>query len=404
MRGVRVKRAPSVGLTCWIGLGLLACDDARSTVALNTVRDSAGVRIVESRSDSRYQTSWTLGEVPVWAVGQLTDDPDYLFSRVVGATQLPNGTIVVANGGTNELRFYSSDGTLVRSEGREGQGPGEFQYMRGLGLCSEEGFIAFDLNWEMNSYHSDGTFIDRQVFRAPSGITPYNLACDPHGHVLLIGWGRDAAAGPQVGFFQARDRLVLTSRDGDGETDFGERLVSERWGTPNGSRPHPAGRATRFALHGDEVFVGTGERFEVEVRDLSNSLLALLRGPSVNLEITDSIKSAYLEGQLAAAPAERHPRIRRNAEAMDWPEAFPAFVDLKVDSEGILWLLAYSTSRVGPQVWSLLDPNEGYLGDLQLPPRHSLLEAGSDYLLLLTKDDLDVERLVKLTLNRRNAA
>jgi len=341
-----------------------------------------------------------VSEAPVWEVGQLEGNPNYLFDRVVGAMQLPNGMIVVANGGTNQLRFYSPDGTLIKSQGGEGQGPGEFEYLRALGRCREDGFIAYDLNWQMNSYASAGTFIEKKVLLAPSGITPYNLACDPHGHVLLIGWGRDATAGPQVGFYQARDRLLLVNQAGEVQTDFGERLASERLGTPGGSGPHPAGRATRFALHDDQVFVGSGERFEVEVRDLSNSLRTLLRGPDINLEVTDSIKSAYLEGRLAAASEERHPDIRRSVEDIEWPEGVPAFVDLRVDPEGVVWLLVFSISSTAPQVWSLIDQQEGYLGDLHLPSRHSLLEAGSDYLLLLTRDELDVERVVKLALTR----
>ena len=50
-----------------------------------------------------------------------------------------------------------------------------------------------------------------------------------------------------------------------------------------------------------------------------------------------------------------------------------------------------------------MDSGIGYIGDIVLPRRHSLLDIGVDYLLLLTTDDLDVERVVKLALDRRNA-
>jgi hypothetical protein len=400
---MRLGPLAAITLIACLGASSLACADAPASESSNMVRDSAGVRIVESLSTARHPAPWTLGAEPVWSVGRLEGDPDYLLSRVVGAHQLPDGSILIANGGTSQVRFYDPSGVLVASRGREGQGPGEFAYLRALGTCRDDGFVAFDLNWEMNAYRADGTFVEKTVLRAPEGITPYNLACDPHGHVLLLGWGRNAAAGPVVGFHETRDRLVLVTREGAVETDFGERLVSERIGTTGGSGPHPAGRATQFALHDDRAFIGSGERFEVEVRALDGSLLALLRGPDIDLSVTDSIRSLYLENRLASAPAERHPVIRRQAEEMAWPEQIPAFVELRVDEEGVLWLRAYA-SPGSPETWSLLHPEAGYLGDLRLSARHRLLEAGSDYLLLLTRDDLDVERVVKLTLDRHGAS
>lgn len=396
------------GMARWVGMMafmLVASPtsaEAQSPEA-NVVRDSAGVRIVEPRVDSRYAVRWALADIPSWTVGELDGDREYLLDRVAGATQLENGTILVANGGTNELRFYDPTGSFVRSEGREGQGPGEFEYLRALGPCRENGFVAFDLNWQMNAYTPDGTFIAKTVFRAPEGASPYNLACDADGHVLLIGWGRDASSAPDVGYYRTYDRLLLTNHDGEVLVDFGRRLVSERIGGRGGSRPHPAGRATRFALHDDHVFVGSGEKFEVEVWDMNNNLLSLLRGPDVDLTVTAAIKSAYLKGRLAAAPEERHPDLRRQVEGWEWPEHLPAYVDMKVDVEGVVWLLAYTPESDAQQRWSLMDPGIGYIGDIVLPRRHSLLDIGVDYLLLLTTDDLDVERVVKLALDRRNA-
>jgi hypothetical protein len=47
-----------------------------------------------------------------------------------------------------------------------------------------------------------------------------------------------------------------------------------------------------------------------------------------------------------------------------------------------------------------LDPEEGYLGDVHLSPGQTLLEAGSDYLLVLSRDHLDVERVERYLLTR----
>lgn len=379
---------------------LAACEDADPPETLGSVRDSAGIAIVETTASGRVPAPWSLSDVPEWGVGEVQGDPDYLLSQVTGAMELSTGEIVVANRGTNEVRFYRPDGSLARSRGGEGEGPGEFQYLRALAPCHPDGFVAFDLNWQMNVYRVDGTFVEKTTLRTPVGVTPYELACDPHGHILMVGWGRDATEGPTDGFYQAYDDLLLTDPDGDIQAELGRWLTSERIGHRSGSRPHPAGRATVFALHDERVFVGSGERFEVEVRALDASLQRLLRGPDVPLAVTDSVKDVVLEEMLDGSSPERHAAIRSDIAEWDWPESLPAFTALVVDSEGVVWVRAYSADPAAAEVWSLLHPARGYLGDISLQPRQTLLEAGQDYLLVLTKDDLDVERVEKYALRR----
>lgn len=380
--------------------GSAGCGDATSRVGTVLVRDSAGTLLVETAAQSRFAAPWILDEEPSWSVGSVDGDAAYLLSRVEGAMQMPDGSILVANGGTNELRFYGPDAAFVRSEGREGEGPGEFEYLRALGRCRPDGFVAFDLNWQMNAYEWDGTFVEKTIFRAPDGVTPYELDCDPHGHFLILSWGREAMSGPREGFYASHGGLVLADTEGTIQSELGEHLVSERIGSQFGSRPHPAGRATVFALHDDLIHVGSGERFEIEVRGLDGSLQTLLRGPPIDLAITDSIKEAFLADLLARTNSDRRPDVRTMVAEWEWPPSFPAYTGLRVDAQGIVWALAYSAVSSTPQVWSLFSLGDGYLGDLELPPRHDLLEAGEDYLLVRTLDELDVERVVKLGLRR----
>ncbi len=386
-----------------VGLGVLhfaGCQDAPPPDRSVAVRDSAGIMIVETSAEARVPLPWKLSESAAWAVGEVEGDPAYLLSDVTGAMQLPSGEVVIANGGTHEVRFYSAGGSLTRAWGGEGEGPGEFQLLRGLARCHPQGFVAFDRNWQMNVYADDGSFVEKTTLRTPYGVTPYEVACDAHGHIVMIGWGRDATDGPTVGFFRAHDDLLLANMGGEIEVEYGQYLASERIGTTGGSRPHPAGRSTVFGLHEDRVFVGSAERFQVEVRRLDGSLERLLRGPRISLEVTDSVKSQLLQTLLATEPPERHANVRDDFAEWEWPESLPAYTGLRMDADGIVWLKAYSAVPTSPEVWSLIDPQQGYLGDLSLQPRQQLLEAGHDYILVVTRDELDVERVERYELAR----
>ena len=391
---------PLARLLCVV-TGFLVFTGCKRTGPTNSVvvRDSAGIRIVETSDPHRVPAAFTISDQPLFVVGQMEGEPQYLLSRVVGAMALSGGSTVVANGGTNELRFYDSKGKWQKSEGREGGGPGEYEYLRALGRCRAGGFVAFDLHWQLNAYDLTGKFQEKSALRAPDGISPYNLACDERGHIAILGWGHPTQAIP-IGFYTARDRLVLASGDGTITKDFGQRLVSERIGTEHGSMPHPAGRATLFAIQNDVLYVGSGERFELELYDLNGALHTLVHGPAVLLKTTDSLKNAYTEWALSRVSAERRPAYRNDMAKWEWPAALPAYTKLVVDDYGIAWLRAFELDPRKPETWSLLDPDRGYLGDVALGPGVSLLEAGRDYLLVLRRDSLDVESVVKLRLNR----
>lgn len=378
-----------------------ACSPPSASPPTVGVRDSAGVRIVELAETERFPAPWQKASEPEWAVGELEGEAEYLLSRVAGAMVLPGGETVIANGDTSELRFFDANGIFTRSLGGMGEGPGEFEYLRALGPCFAGGFVAFDLNWQRNSYQMDGTFVEKTVLRAPSGITPYTLACDDEGHLMILGWGHTMDGPPPLGFYQARDRLVLAGDDDEVAVDFGERLVSERLGTPNGSGPHPAGRATRFAIHDGRAYIGSGEQMEVEEWSLDGALVSLIRGPQLPLEVTEAVRSIYLESQLESIEDPNRRAARRTAIGdMEWPERLPAYTDLKVDPTGVIWALQHEMVDTGIETWSLLHPERAYLGDVALGLDQSLLEIGEDYLLVLHRDELGVERVLRLALER----
>jgi hypothetical protein len=393
MHHTRKATAALVALTLMCG-----CNKAAQTPSV-VVRDSAGIKIVETSTANRVAAPITLEERASFAVGEMEGEPQYLLSSVVGALQLSENVTVIANRGTNELRFYDKAGKWLKSEGREGEGPGEYEYLRALGRCRAEGFVGFDLHWQVNAYDANGTFQEKSVLRAPDGISPYNLACDDHGHFLILGWGRGTQA-PQIGFHALRDHLVLASSNGTIATDFGQRLASERIGNERGSRPHPAGRATLFALHNDVVYIGSGERFELELYDLTGGLRKLLRGPAIPLKTTDSVKTAYTDLALARISPERQPALRNEIAKWEWPASFPAYTKLIVDHAGVAWVRAFQLDPRASEAWSLLDPERGYLGDVTLPAGLSLLEAGPDYLLVLQRDSLDIESVLKFRMTR----
>ncbi len=128
------------GLTNWPGavalaacgaicvLAVLACWAESGSVTRwdGTVRDSAGIRIVENSGSPLWREGegWEFTEV--LRIGVLEGEPEYEFGRVSGIAVLSDRRIVVADAMAHELRFFSAEGVHELTVGRDGQGPGEF--------------------------------------------------------------------------------------------------------------------------------------------------------------------------------------------------------------------------------------------------------------------------------------
>jgi len=91
------------------------------------MRDSAGISIVESSAPEwAHGTGWTVEPTPVVSIGSADGAPECQLTNVSAVVELSDGRIVVADGGSMQLRTYTPDGRCVRAVGGRGRGPGEF--------------------------------------------------------------------------------------------------------------------------------------------------------------------------------------------------------------------------------------------------------------------------------------
>src|SRR5690606_25705868 len=111
-----------------------------------SVRDSSGVEIAESRRPDwpDDQPGLVLSVEPVVEVGAVEGAPEEQLDQVAGVVRLSDGRVAVANGATEEIRFYGPDGRFLLAAGRSGQGPGEFERLGGLWRLPGDTLAAYD--------------------------------------------------------------------------------------------------------------------------------------------------------------------------------------------------------------------------------------------------------------------
>ena len=152
-----------------LALATLACqpDDPAVGGPRTEVRDSAGIRIIENpRPPEGSRLDWRIGPEPAVSIGERTGEEPYLLSFVRGATRLSDGRIVVANGGSNELRFFDAVGVHLATRGGGGEGPGEFERLLRVEpwpgdsivawRAARAGFSVFDSEWQLRAHLHPG--------------------------------------------------------------------------------------------------------------------------------------------------------------------------------------------------------------------------------------------------------
>src|SRR5690349_14962071 len=116
----------------WVVVAITACvsgDSTRRDTEAATVRDSAGVTIVENAVvEPAGIPTWRIDTVPAVTIGKTSGESAYEFGTIGGLRRMPNGMVVVLTGqgeSAFEFRFFDSTGTHVVTHGKRGQGPGD---------------------------------------------------------------------------------------------------------------------------------------------------------------------------------------------------------------------------------------------------------------------------------------
>jgi len=78
------------------------------------------------------------------SIGVADGAEEYILNRPVDIDADSKGNIYVADGGDKWIKVYNSDGTFIKTIGREGQGPGEFQGLRKIIVHKKDELYTYD--------------------------------------------------------------------------------------------------------------------------------------------------------------------------------------------------------------------------------------------------------------------
>jgi hypothetical protein len=370
------------------------------------VRDSAGIAIVENVSpdDSAAYAWWRIGELLLDIGGEGAGPGQDLF-RVSSARRLGDGSIVVANSGTSELRFFDADGALVRTAGRRGDGPGEFQGISWLTADALDTLLVFDARANRVSVLApDGAFARDFLFGGAGAIAaPVGQFADgsfagrltvvvrpganqplPDGltrpDIAIVRLDPDGRLADTIGVFPGAERFIRV-------TSAGGQIRSIEVTTPL------FGRTPYHVAVGDELVSATQDDPEMRVFGADGALRRIVRTGRLPEPITDAHRGALIEKRLINVPDEGRASVRAGLEALPSAGTVPPYAALLLDREGNLWLADYDDGLKPPGRWTVYAADGRGLARITLPERFTPYEIGADWILGRELDDLDIEHV-----------
>lgn len=384
-----------------VGLSLAGCSGERAangwSGSIDTLPDGSIAVHNPATGAVPLDSLWRVEVVA--RIGTLEGSGPEAFASIAELEVDGHGRVWVVERQAREVRVFGPDGIHVRTIGRPGGGPGEFERPTGISRSPTGTMWVMDVgNARISVFDTAGNYLTAHRRRSAG----YSIPCrcgfsDGRYHDFVF-----ISDGPGLVRFDpemdSADSLAVPERPG-GEEVFEFRDPEGRT-RMRASVPFTPG--TSWRIGSDSTFWYSPQT-PYRVYRLSLDHDTLLR----------------VEKEYDPVPVTSDER-REQIEEMTWfteqggsvdasriPGEKPALSGFLVDTSGYLWVtpsLPGTSEPASGTIFDIFDPGGRYLGPLELPVRLRTRGAiiTNDRIYGVTTDELDVPYVVILGLERRN--
>jgi len=374
---------------------LISCRPGAEAPA-GIVVDSAGVALVTVPSGDR-PLDWTAERV--LTIPPLEDEGEGFFGvRDLGV--LTGDRIAVLDGEAKRVVLFDEEGHFLAQYGREGSGPGEFQWPMDLAPRPDGGASVFDM-------------MNRRLERFDENLSP--LASDPLQGISYFGGGIAYAGSflviPNTDFTDPSVRPQVLSAVGPADTveivryvrEVGGVITLESCGMQLSGIEPIFGPTTLWAVGLDSILavVGTG-RYEVDLyRRPSFRLDRRIRRQVPAILATEAMAKATIGDamRVVAAGGERVCDAQEVVEQRGFAPEVPPIAQVAISPAGELFLQRWAPQGEERAI-DVLTLDGHYLGTLA--PGFPFPEAflGDDRMVVRERDELDLASVVVYRMRR----
>lgn len=124
------------------------------------------VRGSPGEEEGSAEETWSVSGLPLLEIGVREGEEPYQLDRARGSVRLDDGRIVVADGGSQELRFFDKSGRYLKAVGGDGEGPGEFRFPARVRKVGGDSLLVWDQRLQRVSFFDlQGEFLGAETIR-----------------------------------------------------------------------------------------------------------------------------------------------------------------------------------------------------------------------------------------------
>lgn len=341
---------------------------------------------------------WTLDAASLTLTEEMktSGTENYFFGDIGDLAVTSDGRLIVTDTDAQHLKVLRSDGTLIDSVGRAGQGPGEFQSVGSVQVGPSDSLYVGDSQANRLSVFAPGSpyEFDRILSSNESGASRF-LVLD-NRYVGRVGGGfnpnSDERPPPHVW-------RLMDSNGTLQDTLLTARRRNMKMGKVNG------GLAVGMVPYTRQTFVTSGadgriyhawtDSLHIEATTLNGHSEVVASIPTKPVPISSA------ERDTALAKFEGSGLRSKMSSAM--PDTKPALIGMLVADDGRVWV-ERPTKEVNPDstTWWRLLPEEETIQEVQVPSAVSLQEVQNGKAYGVTKTELGAPAVVRYRIRVEN--
>jgi hypothetical protein len=312
----------------WFTLAAATCGEPLEFAAWE-IPVPAGTRVIEYAPIAMEHRTERVALVEDLVIGRNALESSNALYLAFDLAVDQSGTIYVADTGNHRIQVFDEAANFLRTLGRQGQGPGEFQRAREITLAGDELVILDAQNARFSRWALDGTHLGDHA-----------IGANYLGNILGLGDGSvvamqdvpTAVGGERtiVGLWSSEGRAI--GRYADLQVPGGLLTVTRGGRSMGISVPAPL---PSIAIGGaTDVYVSTTSEYQVHAFSSTREMTWALRVAQRAIRLPDD----WIEESLRILRS-RVPDVSRTEVA--FPQALPVLEGLQVDGHGHLYVFHY---------------------------------------------------------------
>jgi hypothetical protein len=348
----------------------------------SVTRDSAGIAIVESSAPADgTRPRYAVDSAPAVEIRSAGNAGRGLGTGPI-PTELSDGRIVVADPGGSVIHFFGARGQELKSFGRKGQGPGEFESIASIARFAGDSLVAFDILLRRYSVFDDtGAFVRSGLLGA--GITmPIPVGGFGDGTLLIRDGfplrpsgiaGPALFSGGQTGEQQAPTPLFRAPLNGSPVDSIGavagSEVLLEASGGAMSIMPIHFGRTGVVTARDSVIVSGDGAGFDFAIRHQDGRIVGRFRRPATADPVTSAELDALIASQLADLPTGSRADMERRLRETPHRSTRPLYDRIVISDAGESWIRHFVTSALEDRrsMWSVFSGRGEWLCDVTMP-------------------------------------